>query len=273
MKNSLIMELYSQEPLGPANAEAQILALSMFEEGLFRPEKCDVHEPVRERFNPEDVAEPVRWLSQPGGQFTFRRNKPTRVQGYISNLQYREISARNNKGGPWVSIKPRFPEPVFLTRWVVWLDSAVAREDTAVLGRFLVRMFQVSMSEYGFLTTEEDHRKKNFQVTQDGSSTLERYVGTNPADGVPGLYWMNLFGPSYADWLGREKLRLAPGIHQSLPDGSEFIKFGEVPVTCSSPEIHKQQRDVRIALGEEKFFDIENPERRVQSPFAPASDL
>jgi len=46
MKNSLIMELYSQEPLGPANAEAQILALSMFEEGLFRPEKCDVHEPV-----------------------------------------------------------------------------------------------------------------------------------------------------------------------------------------------------------------------------------
>ena len=129
------------------------------------------------------------------------------------------------------------------------------------------------MSEYGFLTTEEDHRKKNSHVVQDGASTLEEYVGTNPAEGVPGLYWMNLFGPTYTGWLGRERLRLAPGTHESLPDGSEFIRFGEAPEMCPSPEILRQQRAVRVALGEEKFFDIEHPDRRVQSPFIPKEAL
>lgn len=268
------MELYSQEPLGQANAEAQIKALATFEHGLFRPEKCDVHEPVRERFNPEDLREPVRWLSQPGGQFTFRRNTPPRVGGYISNLRFLEIRTRESEGAPWIPAKPRFPEPLFLTRWVVWLDAAGARKQgTAGLKRFLVQMFQVSMCEYGFLTTEEDHRKKNFRVIQEGASTLESYVGTDPEKGVPGLYWMNLFGPTYANWLGREKLQLAVGIHELLPNGSVFLQFGDALETCSSPEILRQQRDALKVLGEEKFFDIENPARQIQSPFIPTTGL
>ena len=270
MKRKLVMELYSREPLDPVNTEAQITALSTFEGGLFKPEKCDVNEPVRERFDAKDIHEPVRWLSQPGGRFKFRKSKPPRIEGYISNLRFREIRTSDSKKGPWIPVKSRFPEPAFLTRWVVWLDAAAAtRLGTAVLKRFLIKMFRVSMSEYGFLTTEEDHRKKNFKVTVEGASTVECYVGTDPAMGVPGIYWMNLFGPTYAAWLGKEKLERATGIHESLPEGSLFVQFGGVPETCSSPEIVRQQRDVIAALGEEKFFNIDDPERYIQTPFAP----
>ncbi len=262
------MELYSREALTPANAEAQLVALASYEHGLFRPEKCDVHEPVRERFDPGDLREPVRWLSQPGGQFTFRRDMSPSVEGYISNLRRRQIRVRDSQNAPWVDLAPRFPEPIFRTRWVVRLGSEVTEKPGArVLRAFLIRMFLASRSEYGFLTTDEDHLKKNFQVTLEGDSTLEHNVGTDPANGVPGLYWINLFGPTYSAWLGTEKLTLSPGRHESLAGGSSVLQFGESPETCSSPEILLQQRDVRKALGEEKFSNVENAGRYVKSPF------
>ncbi len=235
------------------------------------PDKCDVHEPVRERFDPGDLREPVRWLSQPGGQFAFRRNRPPRVRGFISNERFREIRTQESKGGPWIPMEARFPEPLFLTHWAVWLDGAVARKrGTAVLKRFLVQMFEVSMSEYGFLTTEDDHKKKNFLVIDEGDGTTESYVGTDPEKGVPGIYWMNLFGPAYANWLGRTELQSVVGIHEPLPNGSVFLQFGDAPETCSSPEILRQQREAANALGEDKFFDIQGPERHLRSPLLSA---
>jgi hypothetical protein len=268
MKKTLKMQLYSEHEPTPQSARLQIEALSNFADGAFRPERCDTAEPLKEAFDPSDLSEPVRWLSQPGADFKFKRSKSFRLEGYISNRHYPKIWTRDTKNGPLIPKVPKRPEPHFLTVWTIWFDWISLRKvGVDVLKQFAIQMFSISKSEYGFLTPESDHLRKNFLVTQlPSGSTSSKFIGTDPQYGVPGVYWFNLFGPKYLMWLGPE-IKTVPATVGLLEGGGISLEFGESPEDAESEEVLGREGEAINILGPNKFFDIRQPERAPISPF------
>jgi hypothetical protein len=267
MKDPLVLRLYSDRRLTSDVARQQINALSEFENGALRPDKCDTHEPVRVPFNAADIDEPVRWLSQAGAAFMFRKGKPVRISGEISNESRRDLWTTDEAGNrvPW---PVRTPEPLFTCRWKIYFDRSWSNKvGLATLKAFGIEMFQMSNSEYGFLTSDEDCLGKNYLVTREGLTVSREYVGLDPEIGVPGLYWLNMFGPRMAAWLGAGKLAVAEGtVERIAPDGV-LLQFGESPDASRSPDVVARQQATIAILGEQKFFDINQPTRPLQSPF------
>jgi hypothetical protein len=268
MKSNLKMQLYSEHEMTADQARVQIEALSAFQEGVFRPEKCDTSEPLKEVFNISDISEPIRWLSHPGADFKFKKSKPFKFEGFISNRRYPPIWTKETKGGPLVPKRATHQEPRFLTSWTVWIDQVSLRAlGAGVLKQFIIQMFSSSRSEYGFLSTESDQKRKNFLVRQlSEGSTSSKFVGTDPEHGIPGLYWLNLFGPKYVSWLG-SAIRTVPGEIQAIDNGGISLQFGASPEDAEQDEVITQERIAIGILGPEKFFDINQPDRKPISPF------
>src|SRR5690554_4311912 len=64
----------------------QILELiAHYDNGFFLPEKCDAYEPIREKFDPNNLSAPIRWLSQPGSAVYLKKIKPFKYEGVIEN--------------------------------------------------------------------------------------------------------------------------------------------------------------------------------------------
>jgi hypothetical protein len=266
-KSVLVMKLFSRRPLTADVAATHLGALMAFEHGVFVPEKCDVYEPLRESFDSNDLTEPIRWLSQPGGEMKFRRSRPIRIEGYIENAKFPKMWFQE-PDGKRSEFKPKVSEPIFCTRWVVWIDEAAGlRKGVKFLKRFLSEMFRAATADYGSLATEADYNRKNFLVTSDSLGTLERYVGQDPEKGLPGLYWMNLFGPLYVDWFGREPMKQVPAtLVEEYQDGSVLLQFGETPADSEAGEAQAQQKMAVRILGEDTFFDISRPDRALAVP-------
>jgi hypothetical protein len=273
MKQRLQMQLFSLYEVTRESAREQIQALSNFGGGTFRPEKCDTAEPVREIFNPDDIEEPVRWLSQAGAWFQFKKIKPVRIEGWIRNEHFAPMWTRERKGGPLIPVPPKFPEPKFLTTWTIWFDAKVAKNPGAdALSDFFVQMAQVARAEYGYLAVESDRRKKNLLTVKTESPTtkgefltVDNVIGEDPSKGVPGLYWLNFFGPEYSRWLGPE-LRSIPADVKTLDGESTFVRFSSSPGESESGDVLERQRASIDLLGENKFFHMELPNEHVEQP-------
>jgi hypothetical protein len=268
MSKTLKMQLYSQGQITADSARRQIEALSSFENGVFRPQKCDTSEPLKELFHPSDISEPIRWLVQPGADFKFKSSKPFKTEGFISNRHFPPMWTKEKPKGDLLPVKPKHREPHFLTSWTMWIDSAALRKlGVDLLTRFAVSMFTNSQAEYGFLTSENDHEAKNFLVKElPSGATSSRFVGTDPELGVPGLYWLNLFGPKYAAWLGPQ-LEKVPGVAKPIEGGGISLIFATSPEEAEMEEVLMHEREAIALLGPEKFFDVRHPERKPASPF------
>ncbi len=236
--------------------------------GIFRPNECGVYEPY-ELFDRSAIERYVGWLAEPGGEFGFRRSTgPFAEEGRISNLLFSEILVRGEDAS---EAKP-FPaarSPVFCTRWRIRMGREVGTlRGPEFLMELLSEACRVGDADYGFVAMEEDHRRKHFISVREGDSVIEQYVGDDPEHGVPGLYWMNFFGPMYADYFGREKFGVLAGHAEvvSLPGGALIVRFGRGPEESEGSGALEGQRAAMGILGETAFFDIRRPERALDVP-------
>lgn len=62
--------------------------MATYDDGFYCPEKCDVYEPIREPFDPDDLSVPIRWLSQTSGRVMMKRTKPFRYEGFVENMRF-----------------------------------------------------------------------------------------------------------------------------------------------------------------------------------------
>lgn len=247
MKDELAFRLFSRRPLTPPAVRDQIIALSNFGDGLFRPDKCSAFEPIRTPFEPTDIREPISWLSKPGGIFMYRKGRPAHFAGEIWNLSR--------------SPDARFPAGPFTNYWTGDFDGKWAnRVGIEKVENFVSEMFCVTGSDFSLLTTEVDLKAKN-RPTNSYS-----YAGMNLATGVPGLYWINLFSDQYAEWLGLGELPKELAELKELAGGGVSLKFCESQEDCRSIEVLQKQRAAIDWLGPEKFFDIRLPDRKATVP-------
>ncbi len=247
MKNELAMTLFSRRSLTESVAKEQITALSDFGGGLMRPDKCSEVEPIRTPFDPADISEPVRWLSQPHGEFFYRKGRPVHVSGQIWNRTH--------------SATARFPSPLFSNYWTGQFDGKWATQvGIEKVEDFVCGMFQITGSDFGLLTTEVDQKAKNTDATSYS------YQGLNLADGVPGLYWVNLFSDKLAGWLGLSEFPKELAVSKRLPGGGVSLKFCDSPEHCRDIDILQKQRAAIEWLGAQRFFDIRFPDRKLDTP-------
>ncbi len=94
-----------------------------------------------------------------------------------------------------------------------------------------------------------------------------RVYGTNLFEGLPGIYWVNLFGPAYLHFFGQEKLRTlgAEMVQEAGPD-CLLIRTSDSPFDWNSAETVRTQADVVEKLGKGAFFDLRNPDRMHPAP-------
>lgn len=247
MKNELAMRLFSRRSLTESFAREQITALSNFGDGLMRPDKCSEVEPIRTPFDLADISQPIRWLANPNGEFFYQKGRPIHASGAMWNLT-RPTTAR-------------FPSPLFTNYWTGEFDGKWAvRVGMGKVEDFVLEMFRVTGSDFGLLTSEIDLHAKNRPA--DSYSCK----GLDPAIGVPGLYWINLFSDEYANWLGLRELPGEVAVLKKLAGGGVSLKFCESPDDCRSLEVLQKQRAAIEWLGPQRFFDIRFPDRKLEVP-------
>jgi hypothetical protein len=247
MKNELAMILRSRRTLTDSLARKQITALSNFGDGLMRPDKCGEYEPIRTPFDPSDIGEPIQWLAKPHGEFFYRKGRPTQVAGEMWNLTH--------------SPSARFSSPLFTNKWTGRFDGKWAnRVGIERVEDFVLEMFRVTGSDFGVLTSETDLNTKN----QPAPSCS--YKGLDPATGVPGLYWINLFSDQYAEWLGLGEIPRELAVLKKLACGGISLQFCESPEDCRSLQVLQKQRAAIDWLGSQRFFDIRFPDRKLDVP-------
>jgi len=237
--------------------------MANYKDGLFRPDRCDVYEPIREVFDPQDLKAPARWLSQVSGRVMLKKLKPFRYEGFVENMRHPDIWVGNSK-----IPMPSVPDPVFVTEWCFWLDRRILKKMALeTVRQFFIDLFLETHGDYGFLTPEEDHKTKNYvsQPTRTGTSYF--FEGDKLEEGLPGIYWGNIFGKIYVDWFGRDKMLTVPcHYREELPDGSFYIQAEEDIFYLQYP--FGMEADARIIkhLGAEAFYDINDRGKKCLLP-------
>jgi len=148
--------------------------------------------------------------------------------------------------------------------------SAMASDRPELLEQLLCDACRTAHAEYGFVAMDQDYRIKHFQSVKEGVSEVQQYVGDNPEHGIPGLYWMNFFGPVYVDYFGKEELASLRDRADVvfLDDGPVYLRFGRRPEDSDAPATLEQQRAVIRILGDAAFFDLRDPTRKLEVPAA-----
>jgi hypothetical protein len=102
---------------------------------------------------------------------------------------------------------------------------------------------------------ERQNVYRNFRC-QDGSTELYRVVGVHPDRFLPGLYWLNYFGPELTDSIPA----LARGACGAVPHGKgTLLKLADDPRQMATPESIERIEQCKRELGEHRFF-VKNPE-------------
>ena len=247
MKNELEMTISSRRILTELVARDQITALSDFGGGLMRPDKCGEFEPIRIAFDPADISEPTRWLAEAQGRFFYRKGRPAHVAGEMWNRTLPSTS--------------RFPSPLFSNYWTGRFDGKWAiRVGIEKVEDIVSEMFRATESDFALLTTEVDRKAKN------QGPPSQSYRGFDLGSGIPGLYWINWFSDELAGWLGLSGFPKELAISKTLPGGGVSLKFCESPDHCRDIDVLQKQRVAIKWLGTNKFFDIREPDRKLDTP-------
>jgi hypothetical protein len=208
-------------------------------------------------FDPANIAEAVRGLGKPQGTFIYKQGRPAQILGIIWNLHSAVRMLDDHSGG----FVQSHPPPLFCNHWTFdfggkWVKSVGLDK---VVG-FAQAMFNLSGADFGFLTSLEDLTAKNYI-----GAGMERQ-GLDPAVGVPGLYWLNLFSARYAEWLELDRLPTGIADKGHLAGTSTVLRFGANPDTCRDPDVLGTQSRAIQFLGERRFFNIRRPSRELEAP-------
>jgi hypothetical protein len=247
MKDRLVFALFSRNSLTESLARRQIAALANFDGGIACPDKWGEFEPLKRPFQADDISIPVQCLAKPHGDFFYRKGKPIRLSGEIWNLTHPPTA--------------RFPSPLFTNYWTGRFEARwVEKVGIQKVQDCVCELFRVSGSEFGFLTTESDVKAKNT------SAISYSYLGMKLQNGVPGLYWMNLFSNGLANWLGLGTFPSRLAESTMLRGDLWSITFSSSPGRCRDIDILQKQRAAIDWLGSDRFFDVRSPERKLTAP-------
>ena len=78
---------------------------------------------------------------------------------------------------------------------------------------------------------------------------------------LPGVFWLNYFGPRYQEKIGADRLRSAPAERVSTIGDGILISLAQDPSEWRRSAYANTERQVRDHLGREQFFEKQQPAR------------
>jgi hypothetical protein len=110
--------------------------------------------------------------------------------------------------------------------------------------------------------SDEERESKNIVNDSEGY----RAVGVDFHTALPGLYWLNFFGPEYVALIGKGRLLSAPA-HRALEfDTGIFLQMHANADEWSLPQGIAGEQKVEAHLGAQYFFSKRDPSRRTIAP-------
>lgn len=187
--------------IGSERSRELIDFLIKFDDGAFLPERCDAYEPVKDKFTPEDISGPVRWLSQPGGAVFFRKTKKLKYQGKVENHRFAPVWQEG------IFVKPKVHEPFFLGEILLYVEvGALKKKRFDYLYDFLLGLARSVRATYGFVTLDVDYLGRQKEVSE-----------FQKRNKLPGIFWINYFGTDLISAFRKEAL------NQALPKTKKFL--------------------------------------------------
>jgi hypothetical protein len=221
------------------------------------PDKFGEYEPLREKL---DLKNPSPFLLAWGGKTI----NETYSRGEVLFKRTRKF---------------RYFGRVLWTRGRKELNRVTLRIEADKLGQgdldavidIAVTLFGAIRGQYGFVCDSEEFVEKNvidaWFDEKLGRRRGGRVQGTNLFEGLPGIYWVNLFGPAYLDFFGQEKLRtLGAEMVQEVEPDCLLIRTSDSPFDWNSAETVRTQVEVVEKLGTGAFFDLRNPDGSHPAP-------
>lgn len=245
-------------------AERLIRFVTDYDGGRLCPDRCGAYEPIRLKFDRNNITEPIRWVSQVGSAVLLKKNRPLPYLAQFENKRHMLLWEGEGKKR---TLLARRPDPLFLTKVDFWIDMKVLKVvSPEYLRQFFVDLFLVSEGDFGFMTLEKDQKNKNYLITQERLGQCMRYVGRDLEKCLPGVYWINIFGRHYVDWFGRERFASVPCFRrEELKDGSVLVQSAEDMHYFETEEAVSAEKIIDH-LGRDAFFDMTQPERQCRVP-------
>jgi hypothetical protein len=108
----------------------------------------------------------------------------------------------------------------------------------------------------------QEFAAKNMHQGEDGTWA----IGVQLLDYLPGLYWLNYFGPPYCDLIGRDRILTAPA-YEVWPSGDGVIvSLAESAEEWETPAYQRREQAVIEHLGKPYFFSRDDPKRESLAP-------
>jgi hypothetical protein len=261
--NELFVKIKLQSTLG-----IKLLKfISKFRNGYFYPEKCDVYEPIGEIFEYKEIEKYSSWLAHPSGRILLKKIK---VPKYLADIENRRhiMAWEEDEKNKWARIKA-LPDPLFIAKVrfeANKIKTKIPEKLNAIIDLFR-GIYELLDADFGCICQKREYDKKHFLITEDRGFEVTQYIGKDPEQGIPGIYWITVFGRDYVNWLGRKKLESLKSFHkESLKNGTLLIQAAEDINYFDSEEGQKIADNIIDTLGRNKFFDIRNPDRKCVLP-------
>ncbi len=117
-------------------------------------------------------------------------------------------------------------------------------------------------ARYGNSCLSEEFDSKNI-YREHG---VTRAIGVNLKQSLPGLYWMNFFGPLYADLIGDQRIMSTPAVTVRRCGSGALIILDETPLNWRDPDYKKRESEAIDHLGNQFFYCRSDPERKTVAP-------
>jgi hypothetical protein len=115
---------------------------------------------------------------------------------------------------------------------------------------------------YGNAHTQEEFSAKN--VIEDETSV--QAIGRLLSKSLPGLYWLNYFGPIYVDLIGRQRLLSAPAYEVKPVGNGILLALDASPDNWQSAAYRAREQATIAHLGKQYFFSRDDPDRPTIAP-------
>jgi len=136
----------------------------------------------------------------------------------------------------------------------LWIDKSFFGEEIHIQ-EFLETcrsLYELFHPYYGFVHDAEDVIAKATRNDQKFGKTV---FPINLIKGLPGIYWVNFFGPDLVEKLGKEKILSAPFFsYEELRDGGILFSFGQSPFDQQDPDKENMRTEFRDYIGDENFY-------------------
>lgn len=154
------------------------------------------------------------------------------------------------------------PESNLLTVEVVDRDVVEGTPLVEWARKLFTAVVEAIPLRYGQARTRAEFDAKNM-IRERGST---KAVGVNLKHALPGLYWLNFFGPEYLRLLGPERLATAPAPLVERVGEGILIGLGHDPGAWNSAEYRRLEQAVLSHLGREYFFSKSDPGGPTKAP-------